>query len=154
MNKTQKMGGLGFTLVEMMIVVVIVGLLASFALPAFRRANTKSINSRLLNDYRIHAEAFKRFALETGAYPPDGGFGSMPLGMSEYLPVTWLNSPVGGQWIWDNNDWGVTAAISIRNGNVTSQQMSEVDSQIDDGDLATGMFRKINADRFSLVIEE
>jgi len=32
--------------------------------------------------------------------------------------------------------------------------MSEVDSQIDDGDLATGVFRKINADRFSLVIEE
>ena len=154
MKKTQKMGGLGFTLVEMMIVVVIVGLLASFALPAFRRANTKSMNSRLMNDYRIHAEAFKRFALETGAYPPDGGFGAMPTGMNEYLPATWLDSPVGGQWIWDNNDWGVTAAISIRNGNVTSQQMTQLDSQIDDGDLATGMFRKINADRFSLVIEE
>ena len=144
----------GFTLVEMMIVVVIVGLLASFAIPAFRQANIKSINSRLMNDYRIHAEAFKRFALETGAYPPDGGFGSMPVGMNEYLPATWLDSPVGGQWIWDNNDWGVTAAISIRNGNVTSQQMTQLDSLLDDGDLATGVFRKINADRFSLVIEE
>ncbi len=154
MKKSQIMKSHGFTLVEMMIVVVIVGLLASFAIPAFRQANTKSINSRLMNDYRIHAEAFKRFALETGAYPPDGGFGSMPVGMNEYLPATWLDSPVGGQWIWDNNDWGVTAAISIRNGNVTSQQMTQLDSQLDDGDLATGMFRKINADRFSLVIEE
>ena len=78
----------------------------------------------------------------------------MPAGMDEYLPATWLDSPVGGQWILDNNDWGVTAAISIRNGNVTSQQMTQLDSQLDDGDLATGMFRKINADRFSLVIEE
>ncbi len=70
MKKSNKMGSHGFPLVEMMIVVVIVGLLASFALPVFRRANTKSINSRLLNDYRIHTEAFKRFGLETGAYPP------------------------------------------------------------------------------------
>ena len=78
----------------------------------------------------------------------------MTVSMNEYLPTTWLNSPVGDQWIWDNNDWGVTAAISIRNGNVTSQQMTQLDGQLDDGDLATEMFRKINADRFTLVIKE
>ena len=154
MKKGQNIGLLGFTLVEMMIVVVIVGLLASFAIPAFRRANIEAINSRLLNDYRIHAEAFKRFALETGAYPPDGGFGSMPVGMSEYLPASWLDSPVGGQWIWDYNQWGITAGIGIRNANVSSQQMTLLDEQLDDGDLATGVFRKINADRYTLVIEE
>ena len=93
MRSFQKLGLLGFTLVEMMIVVVIIGLLASFAMPALRRAHVESTNSRLLNDYRIHAEAFKRFALETGAYPPDGGFNPIPAGMSEYLPSTWLDSP-------------------------------------------------------------
>ncbi len=155
MKNSQKFGEmLAFTLVEMMIAVVIVGLLASFAIPAFRRANTKSMNSRLLNDYRIHAEAFKRYALETGNYPPDGGFGSMPAGMDEYLPSTWLDSPAGGQWIWDYNQWGITAGISIRNPSVGTQQMALLDAQLDDGDLATGYFRKVNADRFTLVIEE
>ena len=49
---------------------------------------------------------------------------------------------------------GVTAAISIRLSNATAKQMQMIDEQIDDRDLATGRFRRINWDRYALVIEE
>ncbi len=144
----------GITLVEIMIIVVIIGILASMAIPAFRRVQLASENSRLMHDYTTFAEGFKRYSIENGAYPPDGSFNPIPTNMEPYLGNAWLNSPVGGQWIWDYNQWGVTAAISIRLSNATAKQMQMIDEQIDDGDLATGRFRRINWDRYALVIEE
>ena len=45
-NKSNK----GFTLVEIMIVVVIIGLLASMAIPAFQKVRTSSQDKAVLNN--------------------------------------------------------------------------------------------------------
>lgn len=145
---------LGITLVEIMIVVVIVGILASLAIPAFRRVQIASENSRLMHDYTTFAEGFKRYSIENGAYPPDGAFNPIPTNMEPYLGNAWLNSPVGDQWIWDHDQWGVTAAISIRLSNATPHQMQKIDEQMDDGDLASARFRRINWDRYAFILEE
>ncbi len=156
MYTTQKFGSLGFTLVELMIVVSVITLLATFALEVFDvgRINLKSKNSRILNDFRTHSEAFVRNALENGDYAPDSRNASVPSGMNEYLSSSWLNSTVGGQWIWDHNNLGFTAGVSLSNAKVGTLQMSILDQQLDDGDLASGAFRKTSPDRYTLVIEE
>lgn len=143
-----------FTFVEIMIVVAILGLLISLSIPAFNRVKISSENSRIVNDYKTYAEAFKRYALENGSYPPDGGFNPLPTGMETYLPPAWTQSPVGGQWIWDYNQWGITAGVALRLPNIGIQQMQIVDSLIDDGDLSQGSFRKIIWDRYTFVIED
>jgi prepilin-type N-terminal cleavage/methylation domain-containing protein len=55
----------GFTLVEIMIVVAIIALLASIAVPGFLRARKRSQATRILNDLRLLDEACDQYAIET-----------------------------------------------------------------------------------------
>jgi prepilin-type N-terminal cleavage/methylation domain-containing protein len=55
----------GFTLVEIMIVVAIIALLATIAVPGFLRARKRSQATRILNDLRLIDAAVDQYAIET-----------------------------------------------------------------------------------------
>ena len=56
----------GFTLVEIMIVVVIIGLLAAMAVPAFTKVRESSQNKAVLNNARQLAAGADQYYLEYG----------------------------------------------------------------------------------------
>jgi type IV pilus assembly protein PilA len=60
LNRSKK----GFTLVEIMIVVVIIGLLAAMAIPAFQKVRTDSIAKSIVNDARQIGAALQQIATE------------------------------------------------------------------------------------------
>jgi len=79
---------LGFTLVEIMIVIGIIGLLAAIAIPNFIKARATSQQNACINNLRQINSAVEQWAMETGqapgAPPPDMG--------TELTPYIQLNS--------------------------------------------------------------
>ena len=133
----------GFTLVEIMIVVVIIGLLAALAIPALARSRAASRRTAFINDLRIGRDAFEVYALENGTWPPDG-VASIPAVMNDVLtPARWsLPTPIGGTWDWDNDQFGFKAGLSVRGPNLSNAEMALIDASIDDGVLTTGIFQE------------
>jgi prepilin-type N-terminal cleavage/methylation domain-containing protein len=144
-----------FTLVEIMVVVVIIGLLAMLALPAAMRVRESAQNSRYASDVRTFAQAFETYSLTNGGWPPNAGGGAIPTGMADLLRTgTWgaVNS-VGGRWNWDYNNAGVTAGISSTGVTASTAQMTLLDAKMDDGNLTTGQFQLIGA-RYIFILEQ
>jgi prepilin-type N-terminal cleavage/methylation domain-containing protein len=132
----------GFTLVEIMIVVVVIGLLAAIAIPAFQRVQERSMAARFINDFRQFDSAFQRYATENGQMPPPGAAGTIPAGMDGYLPASYTNtSPMGGNYLWS----GPSGYVVLRGSDATDAVMQRVDEALDDGDLTKGDFIKIGA---------
>jgi len=64
MIKTLHTSKSGFTLVEIMIVVAIIALLATIAVPSFLRARKRSQATKIVNDARILESSIDQWAIE------------------------------------------------------------------------------------------
>lgn len=149
----------GFTLVEIMIVVVIIGLLAALAIPAFQRIQRAAQNSRVINDWRIFSQAFEIYNTQNGTWPANVGPGQIPTSpvpmAGDFKADVWQSTtPIGGRWNWDANILGITAGVSISGFTCSDAQLAEIDAKIDDGDLTTGRFQKIQPTRVMLILEQ
>ena len=109
MNKFREAG---FTLVEIMIVVSIVGLLSAIAVPNFVQSRTKSQTEACINNLRQLDGALQQWALETKKNTSDA---PDPDALAAYLRSGKLPTcPAGGV----PYDFGATIGDPVRCGNV------------------------------------
>jgi prepilin-type N-terminal cleavage/methylation domain-containing protein len=69
--QNRKTGEEGFTLIEMLVVVLIIGILAAIALPQYQAAVLKSRFATVMQNTKILKEAEERYYLINGEYTPD-----------------------------------------------------------------------------------
>jgi prepilin-type N-terminal cleavage/methylation domain-containing protein len=143
----------GFTIIEIMIVVAIIGTLAIIAIPSFINARQSSQNASFLNSLRLLSQEMELYTIQEGKgdYPPDAPAATLPPGFEGH-PIrnfSWTDTtPIGGQWDWDraadrgSKIYGCYAGISVISPGRTSKQMEDIDEKVDDGNLAQGKFRQ------------
>ena len=142
----------GFTLVEILVVVVIISLLAMLAIPSLQLVQRRARSSAVINDFRVFAAAFETYAHEHGSFPDEVEAGVVPAGMETMLKTdAWQRvTPIGGHYNWESNQmlFGIRykAAIAITATSdaplpLDVNQLTDIDKTIDDGDLYNGNFR-------------
>ncbi|MBT3296463.1 MAG: type II secretion system protein [Verrucomicrobia bacterium] len=151
----------GFTLVEIVIVAMIIGLLAIMALPSLRKAREKTLVTQVANDIKVFGDGFDLYAMERGGYPPDS---HLPLpyhlpntAIEEYLNAAKWSSetPLGGNYNWEGPDSYPYAGIAMFGVTAAEATMLELDKVLDDGNLSSGLFRRVAANgRYTYMLEE
>ena len=155
----------GFSLVEIMVVVVIIGLLAAMALPAYRQVTLRSKASAVGNDLRTFSTAFITYNLQNGKWPANGDPGVVPPELVNALTNNFaLKSPIGGvyKWNYDVSADGipVKAAIIIMTDTSDNPVSDDtdlftlIDKQLDDGDLHTGNVQVGSTNSLVYIVEK
>jgi type IV pilus assembly protein PilA len=96
----------GFTLVEIMIVVVIIGLLAAMAIPAFQKVRQSSQDKAVLNNARQLSAAADQYFLENGVSTVNS---ANLIGAANYVKAV---NTVAGETYPSDYTQGITITIS------------------------------------------
>lgn len=147
----------GFTLIELMIAMFVIGVVATIAIPAFSKYMRNTRATTFTRDVRTLAYAGMQYALESGWYVSDTSSGIFPTELEGYFSKQKfeLGTSLGGVWDFEQDDAGdFTSAVGVVGPTESEAIFQLVDKHIDDGNLTTGAFQKIGADRYYFVIED
>lgn len=154
----------GFTLVEVMVVVVIIGLLAAAGLPGYRHLTMRSKVTAIENDLRQFSTAAQTYSLQNGHWPADSAPQVPPTEMANALPNNFtLKTPIGGVYKWcaGGDADGIPAKAGIAILSVTDNPVNDdvdlmtmLDRQMDDGNLETGTIQVGATNSLVFIIEK
>lgn len=120
----------GFTLVEMLMVVTVVGVLSSIVVPKFREMRRSAHAAQLAGDFSVIRHAALSFYGDSGYFPQEAAAGSVPANLKPYLPE---------KFEFRRADW----TIDYQNWTLMSWQLVGVEFSTPDPALGLTAVRKL-----------
>ncbi len=146
----------GFSVIEIVLVVVIIGLLAALAIPSFQKIRHQANVNKFLNDLRVLSGQFESYHFANGTWPSDTVVGELPPEMDGYIGSGSFaqTNAVGGQWKWHNNN--DDAGVGIRYAGTDREHIlyQSISERIDNGDIMTGRFYLVDSTTIVWVLSE
>ncbi|MEM1447235.1 MAG: prepilin-type N-terminal cleavage/methylation domain-containing protein [Planctomycetota bacterium] len=134
----------GFTIIELLIVVVILGVLASLAIPRLSSASVNAKYTATHAGFRNITAALDVYHTDHRAYPPNAPLGRLPPEMVDYLHDLAFTEPppIGRAWDWNGTGSGInTFGINLSIHTTPRSDRDEMEKRYDDGDPKTGTYR-------------
>ncbi len=138
----------GFSLIEILVVVVVIGILAATVTPKFLHANEKATITATSEDLQAIANALAMYMAKNGSFPRDVNRMRVVNELTPYFksdnPFA-KPTPIGGVYDYEGPPNWNPAQISIRkNGSnvYTATEAQRLDEYMDNGDLKTGRLRE------------
>jgi len=95
----------GFTLVEVLIVVAIIGILSNIAIPQVQEALWRARAASIVSDYMLVRKAALEFYRDNNRMPKNGTVNKPAVELDPYLKgkVDWIHpNPWVGAYVWEN----------------------------------------------------
>ena len=124
----------GFSLVELMVVVSVIGILALLAVPSVMTAAHRAKATITANDIRVFTNAIEYYSAAQGTYPAQMSDTSLPESIDGYLPSIWTD----GTYSWSYQNSENFTYFYVYNLDFTPEQAQRLDSIVDDGNIGTG----------------
>ena len=146
----------GYSLVEIMIVVVIIGLLSTLGMGAYKHHRTRTYATLIGADMRLFRDALEQCILDTGDYNVGAPAGQLSTTFEPYVRGGQYRATtaIGGHWIVDTQVDGIKLAIGIEGFTTSMDSIELADRLFDDGNIASGNMRMLSGSKYSYIIEE
>jgi len=107
----------GFTIVELLAVLAIIGILARFGIPRFWEIRRRATAAAIIGDMQVIRDASLHHYQDGNVWPPDYPAGATPLELVRYLPETFSFTRNG--YMLDFERWTVGSTTVVGIGLVT-----------------------------------
>ena len=138
-----------FTMIEVVVVTVVIGILAAMVIPKFASAQQETTVAATAEDLRVIARALTLYQGVHGSYPPGGSRADDAEALETFFKGTSpfeIQSPIGGVYDYDGYTPGVPISVSIiqdGSNRYSFEQAIELDEYLDNGDLGSGKLMEV-----------
>jgi prepilin-type N-terminal cleavage/methylation domain-containing protein len=104
----------GFTIIELLMTMTVVGLLSAVAVPKFTEMKRRATATQLLGDFGVMRHAAMTFYVDSGYFPRETPTAALPANLDTYLPAGFSMTKDG--WTMDYENWTLTSGMRTSTG--------------------------------------